>query len=838
MRTWKRRSIWKLWVMAFLVVPLAGMTATPLPVKAEVSQMTEDVAVTVVIDSSGSMLDSDPGKLSLQATNLLIDLLSPTDHIGVIRFSNDAKEVLPMQTVGEAGKETLKQQLNNQFPSEGATDYVSALKLASQQLETAPYESEKIIIFLTDGYPEPMLPPGVETYDKAAYAKQVQATVDAVGNTGITIYPIGFGESDGALLQQVAEDTKGEAFLLSSPAEIASAFLGVLTDTKQRAAVELMEESQGEHQLVTIPIPDYTDQLVALVLSDDPKLEVAIEGEGKETQGVFLDVRNGYALLTFAGERQEDLEEIQLKIKSKGTVQVAATRDVLLQPHLLAPEQGLQHGLGEPLKIAVTFKETLPAGTFVEARMYRNGIPDLRSYPLQEKEGKYSYTYTHTDEPGDYEVVVSLRNGEGEIASRSAQFTVKDIPVIKNDAQWDGKIFKKGAELLVTGFLEKQNIRMTHVQDLDISQFQLILIDSQEQESKIQLSDDPAQGTGDLIMGDGLYTVKHTFPEVGRYTAYFKVEGSYKGEPFLLKEEAGTFEVGGRGVLQFASGTEPGRMDSARNVHVTIQAENHSVREEIVRVSVPEAVGALAVKELVLPPDFEGTRELVIHLKEGVTPSTLELSLQPRDHLTVVDQGSQLSIPLNTQKGTLQERSRQFLMRHKAGVLVGLVLLPAWVLLGYLLFYLLVVRQERRLPSLIFSSVDDLDNRQILTVPKGNSSFRIALGEGQAGDVSLPVLDLPLRGYVVTVKKTATLRRVKWRFLAGYLALLPNQNRMQVTAAAEAPGYLKVKGNLTSTAHLNVNEVFDTAGYRFTYAVPASLEHLNLLERKDSYWQF
>lgn len=835
MLTRKSSRFWRILLAACLLIPFAG-TVFP-SVRVQAAQMTEDIAVSLVIDSSGSMADSDPERFSLEAANLFIDLLSPGDYLGVVRFSDKAEEVLPLQQVAAEGKTALKQELDNRFPAAGATDYVSALQLAAKQLEAAPFESEKIIIFLTDGFPEPMLAPGAASYDKAAYAQQVQAQVAALSQAGIPVYTVGFGTSDEALLEQIAHDTKGKAFLLSSPAEVASAFFGVLTDTKQRLTMDVTAASVSESGLLTIPIPAYTSQVTALVLTNGTKLEAALEGEQAQQAGIFLDVKSGYALLTVANPEQREPGEIPLKLKSDGQLQVVAARDVLFQPTLLAPENGAQYSFLEPLEIEVAFTEALADDMIVEAKVSKNGIPDLKPYILKVEAGIYSFTYAEVDEQGSYEVTVTVRNADGEIASRSAQFEVKDIPVVKSDTKWDGAVFKKGEETILTGYLVKQDMRMTEEQDLQIDHFQLLLIDSQKQEKSFALSDDPAEEKGDLVKDDGLYTLQYNFPEVGRYTAYLQAEGSYKGETFTLKQKIGSFEVGGRGALSISPEEESGWIDRNGNAHITVLAENQSKRAETIHIQVPAALGTVVEDEISLQPDSREQREILVALQGEEAPASLELTFQAADPLTVVNVGQVFSVPLRAGKTSLMQIMNQFVNRHQLLLLVVLAVMVTFVLGGYLLFYFQVTRKERLFSPLAYSKVDDLGSKQSLTIPKGKRSVRIVIGEGPSGDLFLPA-NQPAQGYhVLLLERTSILREIKVRFIAGYLALLPYYNQMRVTATALPPGYLKVNGSIASTVSLNTQETFEAAGYVFAYNRNNALEETNLLEGKDMYWQ-
>ena len=139
-----------------LTMAVIGFGIMPIYSAAE-NSTSEEIAVSLVIDTSGSMAETDPGNLRKTAADIFVDMLSPEDYVGIVSFSTDVTELAPMQPVGDAtNKQTIKETLAPIVSADGNTNYQLALQKAEQQLDSFTDQNiRKVIIFLTDGVPEP-----------------------------------------------------------------------------------------------------------------------------------------------------------------------------------------------------------------------------------------------------------------------------------------------------------------------------------------------------------------------------------------------------------------------------------------------------------------------------------------------------------------------------------------------------------------------------------------------------------------------------------------------------------------------------------------------------------
>lgn len=178
------------------------------------------VAVQLVLDRSGSMLDAVPGigdkaNLLRFAANVLVDLLYPDSGIGLNAFDQDSHPMMDVQVAGAAGigrgRLAARAQIGGYAPNpSGMTAIGDGIELGKAKLDAAGGFDAKSMIVLTDG---------MET--AAKYVADVAGSV-----IGQRVFAIGLGTADGvqpATLNALANNTGGY-LLMTGPVTDATAF--------------------------------------------------------------------------------------------------------------------------------------------------------------------------------------------------------------------------------------------------------------------------------------------------------------------------------------------------------------------------------------------------------------------------------------------------------------------------------------------------------------------------------------------------------------------------------------------------------------------------------------
>ncbi len=155
-----------------------------------------------IIDSSGSMVTSDPSNLRLEATKKYVDSMREPDRGAVVDF-DDTAGLAPKGSGDHLSSDYAKIKQNiDSIDSSGGTDVGAGLEVANSELIGYGNPSRLWIeILLTDGN-EP------DTYYPST-SMQVQNATDA----GIMIFTIGLGpDANTALLGEIANRTGGEYY--------------------------------------------------------------------------------------------------------------------------------------------------------------------------------------------------------------------------------------------------------------------------------------------------------------------------------------------------------------------------------------------------------------------------------------------------------------------------------------------------------------------------------------------------------------------------------------------------------------------------------------------------
>ncbi|WP_410587325.1 substrate-binding and VWA domain-containing protein [Amycolatopsis sp. lyj-23] len=191
--------------------------------------------VLLVVDVSGSMGDEVRGtgksKIDL-AKQAAIDSLGqfvPRDQVGLWQFAThldgdkDYQELLPVQALGNSGKETLAMRLSGLTPQSGTGLYDSAL--AAYQYLNAHLDPTAInaVVVLTDGRNEDS--GGVDL-------EHLLPQLRPEGNAeSVRLFTIAYGaDADQDVLKQISEATAGSEYDSSKPDSINQVFTSVISN--------------------------------------------------------------------------------------------------------------------------------------------------------------------------------------------------------------------------------------------------------------------------------------------------------------------------------------------------------------------------------------------------------------------------------------------------------------------------------------------------------------------------------------------------------------------------------------------------------------------------------
>lgn len=163
----------------------------------------------LVIDSSTSMLRTDPQRLRDQGAKLLLRFLSEGDRVAVVQFDRSAKVVSPFVTVTPGELERLDGLISGIVADGGFTDIAAGLEEALRLFkEGGRSDTVKAVILLSDGKMDPHPSRG----QPAELTEKVRAEQLPGYRAGqITLYTLSLsGESDKELLENFAKEAGGQ----------------------------------------------------------------------------------------------------------------------------------------------------------------------------------------------------------------------------------------------------------------------------------------------------------------------------------------------------------------------------------------------------------------------------------------------------------------------------------------------------------------------------------------------------------------------------------------------------------------------------------------------------
>ncbi|MDR3443006.1 MAG: VWA domain-containing protein [Legionella sp.] len=154
----------------------------------------------LLVDTSGSMKQTDPQNLRVVAVRLFDYLVSERAVMSVSTFANDLKQVIPPQTVTSKFQEFFLKN-RKKITSDGEWTNIDAALIGANKSWT---KKKKVIILITDG----MLDLGSEVLNKKSTQHLNETTIPALQKDQVQVYTIGLShQADMELLSNIALKT-------------------------------------------------------------------------------------------------------------------------------------------------------------------------------------------------------------------------------------------------------------------------------------------------------------------------------------------------------------------------------------------------------------------------------------------------------------------------------------------------------------------------------------------------------------------------------------------------------------------------------------------------------
>lgn len=220
------------------------------------------IDVMFVIDGSGSMSSTDPGRVAMAACNLFTDMCDNDQaRAGYVVYSSAIDDFYPLTDLSY-GRQALKNAISSiYYPQQGATDHSLGLTKAKDLLIEGGALSEgrsPMIIFLSDGKTEI----SVNTpWRENVHEQELKETLAFLKDNGIPVYTIALNgpnaQADEEKMKDIANQTEALCFSTDSASTL-SDILSQIMAHRLRSEVEQVTSftATGQAQTVTVNIPN------------------------------------------------------------------------------------------------------------------------------------------------------------------------------------------------------------------------------------------------------------------------------------------------------------------------------------------------------------------------------------------------------------------------------------------------------------------------------------------------------------------------------------------------------------------------------------------------------
>jgi hypothetical protein len=798
----------------------------------------EKIAVSLVIDTSGSMAETDPTNLRKTAAEIFVDLLSPEDYVGIVSFSTDVTELTPMQQVGDAAnKQNIKAALAPIVNANGNTNYQLALKKAEQQLDSYAGENvKKVIIFLTDGVPEPDFAKREDTAFMAAYMDSLWQTTAQIGLKNYAVYALGFGSADPSALQRIASDTRGEAKFLGNSSEIAVNFFEILRTLKNRQGFWNETVNVAGETVIPFQVDGYDSQVTIALANDTAGMAPSIRSvdDLTSTGRVNIQKNENYTIITMNQSDKELAGNWELLLTGTGNAQLLGDKDLSLKSWLIEPKANTQQPMGEPMKLAVTVTGAMSEDMTVVVLVSKNGSAEAETVLLEQKGGTFEGVYENVNQAGSYLLETQIREGDTVITSNKATVSVLQLPFVKSDTALKNDIFKISENQLVTGYLALEGDPLVSLSELNVTSFSLIETYEDGHQDIHTLLDGESDNSGDEVKGDGIYSFPLSFDEEGTFTANLVVQGTYQGANFTLEKELGSYQVISSGLVSGTFSDMEIASKPGGEVTIPVKIENKSGRSETIHVSVATDQYISEEQVLTLKAGEQIETTFLVELADDAPLEKQKVTLQlgAEDPLTVVETGKSTNIDVISANALLMRNLRNFLAANSI-LIATLSLLPVLVYLTGRLLYALKMKKVLQVARyLTYGRISADEEKQQLLLPKKPGKLTLAFGsESKNSDAFLAGPKIP---YLLTVEVAMSPPERKW--LEGYRALSKAYLPIHIMVATTPPGIIRLNGEIHTQKEIFDQDNFESGGYHFLYqaetAMPEENKAKDVLEGK------
>ena len=384
-----------------------------------------DTQFRVIVDASGSMLISDPDKLTSEALRLISNLAPEEEAtLGVWLFGEEARVLLPESTVNQATKAKLSRYVNSYVTQDVKTDLESIIKMLLETPDSGTLEPgfNRHWILVTDGMVDISLD---EEVNRASRDRILNQLTPQLEDSDIHLHTISMtGYTDKELLESLSLRTNASHTEVAIPEDLLDTFDRIFAQASPSDELPL----DGNRFLVD----DSIQELTLVVFHDGEIQPRIIRPDGvlqslENGNGTSVAISDHYTLLTIRaplpGEwtiNNVDLERSSVRVITDLGLYTSDISPVVFQGESVESTVGLLQKNSR-----IQDSKVLNLLNVEQSLVRLNGEQkeSIISRQLVLQDGVFNQTLQGIVEPGRYELI-SVVDGKTFTRQISQYFTV------------------------------------------------------------------------------------------------------------------------------------------------------------------------------------------------------------------------------------------------------------------------------------------------------------------------------------------------------------------------------------------------------------------------------
>lgn len=398
------------------------------------------LALTFVVDCSGSMKEQNRIEMVKHAMRLLVSQLDARDSIAIVKFSTDASMVLPMTSA--KNKDVIESAI---FPlaADGSTNSEAGLKMGYAAAITGlNVEATNRVVFLSDGVAN------VGVTDPNVISEGVKQ----LREKGIYLNTVGVGMNNhnDTLLEQLADKGDGVCNYVDGPDEAKKVFVDQFMGTVETIARDVKLQVEFDPaQVFRYRLLGYENRAIADADFRNDKVDAGEVGAGHQVTALY---EIEYATPSKASEKPLATVRVRYKAPRNPNAPTANEEATELSKPVTLAQRTSWEGAGpgyRKLAIVAQFAEFLRRSIHARNDSFDQLIADAKKLESELHDAEFTELVTLLDQ--SKALILSTRPQQDELALAIDQ--IRENHVLR--AQLERLAAERDQQLLAE--LEKQN---------------------------------------------------------------------------------------------------------------------------------------------------------------------------------------------------------------------------------------------------------------------------------------------------------------------------------------------------------------------------------------------